>query len=69
MSELDGDRLDAALLLMGCLGYKRPDDVRMRTTFERLQERLGRNGLLYRYEEGTDGMPSQEGAFGTYLYP
>jgi GH15 family glucan-1,4-alpha-glucosidase len=64
VSELDGDRLDAALLLMGCLGYKRPDDVRMRTTFERLQERLGRGGLLYRYEEGTDGMPSQEGAFG-----
>jgi GH15 family glucan-1,4-alpha-glucosidase len=64
VSELDGDRLDAALLLMGCLGYKPPDDARMRTTFERLQERLGRNGLLYRYEEGTDGMASQEGAFG-----
>jgi GH15 family glucan-1,4-alpha-glucosidase len=64
VSELDGSRVDAALLLMGCLGYKTPDDRRMRSTFACIQERLGRNGLLYRYEAGTDGMPSQEGAFG-----
>jgi GH15 family glucan-1,4-alpha-glucosidase len=64
VSELDGDQLDAALLLMGCLGYKRPDGARMRSTFDRIQERLGRHGLLYRYEEGTDGMASREGAFG-----
>jgi GH15 family glucan-1,4-alpha-glucosidase len=64
VSELDGERLDAALLLMGCLGYKEPDDPRMRSTFERTKERLGRNGLLYRYEEGLDNLPSREGAFG-----
>lgn len=64
VSELDGGRLDAALLLMGCLGYRRPDHARMRTTFDQIQERLGRNGLLYRYEEGIDGMSSREGAFG-----
>jgi GH15 family glucan-1,4-alpha-glucosidase len=64
VGELDGDWLDAALLLMGCLGYKHPAHRRMRTTFERLQERLSRNGLLYRYEEGTDHLPSREGAFG-----
>lgn len=64
VSELDGDRVDAALLLMGCLGYKNPDHVQMRSTFDRIHERLGYNGLLYRYEEGVDGMPSREGAFG-----
>jgi GH15 family glucan-1,4-alpha-glucosidase len=64
VGELDGDWVDAALLLMGCLGYKHPGHRRMRATFERLQQRLGYNGLLYRYEEGTDHLPSREGAFG-----
>ena len=64
VGELDGDRLDAALLLMGCLGYKHPDDPRMRSTFDRLGERLGNDGLLYRYEPGFDDLPSREGAFG-----
>jgi GH15 family glucan-1,4-alpha-glucosidase len=64
VSELGGARVDASLLLMGCLDYKSPDHVRMRATFDRIHERLGRNGLLYRYEEGTDGIASQEGAFG-----
>jgi GH15 family glucan-1,4-alpha-glucosidase len=64
VGELDGDWLDAALLLMGCLGYKHAGHVRMRATFDRIQERLGCNGLLYRYEEGTDNLPSREGAFG-----
>jgi GH15 family glucan-1,4-alpha-glucosidase len=64
VSELGGDRLDASLLLMACLGYKDPAHPRMRGTFERIQERLGRNGLLYRYDEGSDHLPSREGAFG-----
>jgi GH15 family glucan-1,4-alpha-glucosidase len=64
VSELDGDRVDASLLLMGCLGYKEPSHPRMRATFERIQERLGRDGLLHRYEESYDGLPSREGAFG-----
>jgi GH15 family glucan-1,4-alpha-glucosidase len=64
VSELGGERLDASLLLMGCLGYKDPAHPRMRATFERIQERLGRNGLLYRYDEGSDHLPSREGAFG-----
>jgi GH15 family glucan-1,4-alpha-glucosidase len=63
-AELDGDRLDAALLLMGCLGYKDPGHPRMRATFDRIRERLGCNGLLYRYEHGADGMAAPEGAFG-----
>jgi GH15 family glucan-1,4-alpha-glucosidase len=60
----DGDRVDAALLLMGCLGYKDPCHPRMRSTFERIHERLGRGGLLYRYERGCDDLASNEGAFG-----
>jgi GH15 family glucan-1,4-alpha-glucosidase len=63
-SEFDGDRLGAALLLMGCLGYQNPAHPHMRTTFDRIQERLGRDGLLYRYERGMDGIPAPEGAFG-----
>ena len=64
VSELDGDRLDAALLLMGCHGYRQPGHPRMRSTFQRIQQRLGRGDLLYRYEDGSDDLPSREGAFG-----
>jgi GH15 family glucan-1,4-alpha-glucosidase len=64
VSEFDGDRLDAALLLMGCVGYKDPGHAHMRATFDRIRERLGCDGLLYRYEQGTDGMAAPEGAFG-----
>jgi GH15 family glucan-1,4-alpha-glucosidase len=64
VSELDGDQLDAALLLMSCLGYKDPAHPRMRFTFDRIQQRLGCEGLLYRYEEGYDGIEASEGAFG-----
>jgi GH15 family glucan-1,4-alpha-glucosidase len=63
-SELDGNRLDAALLLMDCLGYKDPGHARMRATFDRIRERLGCDGLLYRYEQGVDGLKAPEGAFG-----
>ena len=64
VSELEGDRVDAALLLMACMGYKEPDDARMRGTFDKIEERLGRCGLLFRYEDGVDGLLSREGAFG-----
>jgi GH15 family glucan-1,4-alpha-glucosidase len=64
VSELEGERVDAALLLMACMGYKEPNDVRMRSTFDKIEERLGRCGLLFRYEDGVDGLPSPEGAFG-----
>lgn len=64
VSELDGNQLDASLLLMGCIGYQDPAHVRMRGTFDCIQERLGRNGLLYRYDSGSDNLPSPEGAFG-----
>lgn len=62
--ELDGDRVDAALLLMGCIGYKHPSHPRMVSTFDLIHQRLGRNGLLYRYEPDYDGFGSPEAAFG-----
>jgi GH15 family glucan-1,4-alpha-glucosidase len=61
---LDGEGVDASLLLMSCLGYCRPDDARMRATFARIHERLARNGLLFRYERGHDRIDVKEGAFG-----
>jgi len=61
---LDGERVDASLLLMACLGYKDPNDARMRGTYERIRQRLGRNELLFRYERDVDGLPPGEGAFG-----
>jgi len=64
VSELDGQSLDAALLLMSCMGYKKALEPRMRGTYDRIQRRLGRGGLLYRYEDGYDGLPALEGAFG-----
>lgn len=62
--ELGGDRMDAALLLMPCLDYRDPADARLRTTFARIEDKLGRDGLVYRYEPASDGFASPEGAFG-----
>jgi GH15 family glucan-1,4-alpha-glucosidase len=64
VGELDGDRVDASLLLMGCLGYKNPKHPRMRATFDLIKKRLGSKGLLYRYEKGSDARSAREGAFG-----
>jgi GH15 family glucan-1,4-alpha-glucosidase len=36
----------------------------MRGTLARVRERLGVNGLLYRYLDEEDGLPGSEGAFG-----
>jgi GH15 family glucan-1,4-alpha-glucosidase len=36
----------------------------MRATCERIHERLGVNGLVYRYRGQPDGLPPGEGAFG-----
>ncbi len=60
---LDGDELDASLLLLARCGYAEPASPRMRGTYERVREHLGVNGLLYRYR-ADDGLPPGEGAFG-----
>jgi GH15 family glucan-1,4-alpha-glucosidase len=59
----DGDEVDASLLLLGIAGYVDPGSPRMIATCERVIERLGVNGLLYRYVRA-DGLPPGEGAFG-----
>ena len=58
----DSDTLDANLLRMATCGYANPRSDRMCRTVERLRERLGANGFLYRYLE-PDGLPPGEGAF------
>jgi GH15 family glucan-1,4-alpha-glucosidase len=62
VARLDGDRLDASLLLLAWYGFEDPRSDRMRKTYARLQKHLSAgNGLLYRYR--TADSPG-EGAFG-----
>jgi GH15 family glucan-1,4-alpha-glucosidase len=62
--ELDGAQVDASVLLMSSVGYKDADDPRVRSTYALICQRLGRDGLLQRYESGVDGLIGDEGAFG-----
>ena len=62
---LDGDDLDASLLTLPLYGYIDAAHPRMASTTSRIHERLGRDGLIFRYAAGTtDGLPAGEGAFG-----
>jgi GH15 family glucan-1,4-alpha-glucosidase len=61
----DGAELDASLLTLPLYGYVDGTQPRMRATCARVHERLGRDGLIYRYQADTDdGLPAGEGAFG-----
>jgi len=60
-----GDQeLDASLLTIPLVGYIDGRDPRVRNTLVRVGDKLSRNGLLYRYQAGSDGLPGREGAFG-----
>lgn len=62
VARLDGDRLDASLLLLPWYGFEDARSDRMRRTYARIQEHLGAgDGLLYRYRTGES---PGEGAFG-----
>ncbi|HUG40671.1 MAG TPA: glycoside hydrolase family 15 protein [Longimicrobiales bacterium] len=63
VSVLDGDRVDASLLLLSLYGYAGSSEERMRGTCELIYDRLGTGPLLHRYAE-PDGLPPGEGAFG-----
>ena len=64
-STFDGDEMDASLLVMPLYGYLNGHHPRMLSTCSRIQQKLERNGLMYRYETRTDdGLPPGEGAFG-----
>jgi len=61
-ARLDGDDLDASLLLLAWYGFENASSERMRRTYARIREQLGARGdLLYRYR--TQESPG-EGAFG-----
>jgi GH15 family glucan-1,4-alpha-glucosidase len=59
----DGNELDASLLQLARYGYADPQAERMRGTIEAIHDRLGRDGVIYRYMR-EDGLPPGEGAFG-----
>jgi len=60
----DCRNLDAAVLQMIWLGYDDPNSPRLESTCRRIYERLGADGLLYRYRDFDDGLPGTENAFG-----
>jgi len=60
---LGGQEVDASLLLMPKHEFVRADSPRMKSTYKRIQEKLGAGpGMLYRYCD--PGMSPGEGAFG-----
>ncbi len=62
---LEGEELDASLLLLPAYGFTDSRHPHMRSTCARIHERLGHDSLIYRYETTTDdGLPPGEGAFG-----
>jgi GH15 family glucan-1,4-alpha-glucosidase len=62
VSSLDGDDVDASLLLIAWYGFEDPASERMRKTYARIREQLGTDqGLLFRYRTGDS---PGEGAFG-----
>jgi GH15 family glucan-1,4-alpha-glucosidase len=62
---LGGDSVDASLLLLSLYGFEDPDSQRMNATIDRVYERLGTNGALFRYRETDDGIEGpEEGRFG-----
>jgi len=64
VSVYGGDGLDASLLLLARHGFVDPRSQRARGTRDAVLDRLGANGLLYRYRGVDDGLPGDEGAFG-----
>ena len=60
---LDDTRLDASVLMLPLVGFIEPEDPRMRSTLERIRERLMVDGLVYRYRDPIDGLRGGEGAF------
>lgn len=62
VSHLDGDELDASLILISRYGFEKASSNRMKQTYIRIRELLGAgDGLLYRYRTGES---TGEGSFG-----
>ncbi len=62
---LDGDNLDASLLLLPLVGFLPHSDPRVRSTVEAIGRELTADGLIRRYHthETEDGLPPGEGTF------
>lgn len=59
VSVLDGDQLDASLLLISWYGFEKADSPRMQSTYRAIRRQLGTDqGLLFRYAS-----QAQEGTF------
>ncbi len=63
-SVLGGDEVDASLLLLPRYGYCDAKSERMVGTCDLIEDRLGVEGLMYRYRSLDDGIEGEEGAFG-----
>ena len=60
----DDRSLDAALSLVGVVGFDAPDSPAVMGTLAAIRSELGASGpLLYRYAAGEDGLEGGEGAF------
>jgi GH15 family glucan-1,4-alpha-glucosidase len=59
---LDGEELDAAMLLLPIHELLPMEDPRVVNTIERIREELTDHNLVYRYH-ADDGLPGEEGAF------
>lgn len=62
---LDGDTLDASLLLLPLIGFLPPSDPRIASTVDAIGKELMAGGLIRRYHthETDDGLPPGEGTF------
>lgn len=54
--------LDASLLVLPIVKFIGPNDKRVISTIEAIEQRLGVEEMVFRYQ-GPDGLPGQEGAF------
>ena len=51
----DSDELDASVLLLPLVGFVSATDDRMRATIDAVEQRLGRNGLVRRWDDDPSG--------------
>jgi GH15 family glucan-1,4-alpha-glucosidase len=69
VAELDGEGLDASLLLLAELGFLAPDDPRFASTVAAIERELRRGDFVFRYAGPDDfGVPENAFVVCTYWY-
>jgi GH15 family glucan-1,4-alpha-glucosidase len=58
------NELDASLLVLPLVNYCSASNERFLNTTKAIQAKLSKNGLVFRYQTGSDGLSGKEGAFG-----